>query len=329
MEISSRFSENHIMPKMLTILKVLSIMQIKENLIRNEQILKYERGIIMKNIIKKSISTILILAMALTLVIPMQTQAAGKVRLNRTKATLTMTDTKAKPTVQLKVTGTSKKATWTTSNKTVATVSKSGKVTAKKSGSVKITAKVSGKKYTCKVTVTDKKAHLSKTKVTLTITKKKTKPAVQLKVKNAAGKKVKWTTSNKKVITVNKNGKVVAKKKGSAVVKAKVGKKTLTCKITVKDNRKTAKTPVKTPTPNPTPIPTECQHDWKEHVVTTGTAIICNGCNQKFTTMDEFNLHSLEMELAGDYNHSGCGITPITTVDYEYCTKCGAKRNVQ
>ena len=285
-----------------------------------------------KNIIKKSISTILILAMALTLVIPMQTQAAGKVRLNRTKATLTMTDTKAKPTVQLKVTGTSKKATWTTSNKTVATVSKSGKVTAKKSGSVKITAKVSGKKYTCKVTVTDKKAHLSKTKVTLTITKKKTKPAVQLKVKNAAGKKVKWTTSNKKVITVNKNGKVVAKKKGSAVVKAKVGKKTLTCKVVVKDNRKTAKTPVKTPTvptpPTVTEEPTECQHIWEKHFVTTGTIYTCN-CGQQFNTVDEWRAHNLENMMNGDNSHGSFGTCPINTVDYEYCIKCGAKRNVQ
>ena len=42
---------------------------------------------------------------------------------------------------------------------------------------------------------------LNKTKTTLTITKKKTKPAVQLKVKNAAGRKVKWTSSNRKAVT--------------------------------------------------------------------------------------------------------------------------------
>ena len=59
---------------------------------------------------------------------------------------------------------------------------------------------------------------LNKSKVTLTITKKKTKPAVQLKVKNAAGRKVKWTSSNKKVVTVSAKGKVTAKKKGSAVI---------------------------------------------------------------------------------------------------------------
>ena len=65
---------------------------------------------------------------------------------------------------------------------------------------------------------------LNKTKTTLTITKKKT---------NAAGRKVKWTSSNKKVATVSKKGK------GVAMITAKVkGSKTLRCKVTVKDNRK-------------------------------------------------------------------------------------------
>lgn len=121
-----------------------------------------ERGNIMKNIIKKSITTIIIFAMALTLAMPVTAQAAKK-----------------------------------------------------------------------------KAPKISKTKVTMTITKKKTKPAVQLKVKNVSAKNVKWTTSNKKVATVSKNGKVVAKKKGNAVITVKVkGSKTLRCKVTVKDNRK-------------------------------------------------------------------------------------------
>lgn len=78
---------------------------------------------------------------------------------------------------------------------------------------------------------------LNKTKVTLTITKKNTKPAVHLKVRYTAGKRVKWYLSNKDVATVSKKGKVVAKKKGTVVVKAKVGKKTLACKVTIKDSR--------------------------------------------------------------------------------------------
>lgn len=166
---------------------------------------------------------------------------------------------------------------------------------------------------------------LNKTKVTLTITKKKTKPAVQLKVKNAAGKKVKWTTRNKKIITVNKNGKVVAKKKGSAVVKAKVGKKTLTCKIIVKDNRETTKNPVKTPepspTPTPTPVPTECEHDWVA-VTKTVTKIAC-ACGEVFDDLEAHTIHEIEKESAGEYNHS-YGPYEETVVTGYKCSKCGA-----
>ncbi len=53
----------------------------------------------------------------------------------------------------LKVTGTSKKVSWSSSNKKVAAVSAKGVVTAKKAGSAKITAKVAGKKLVCSVTV--------------------------------------------------------------------------------------------------------------------------------------------------------------------------------
>lgn len=70
------------------------------------------------------------------------------VKLNVTKKMLTVGKT-----LQLKVTGTTKKITWSSSKKSVATVSKSGKVTAKAAGTATITAKVDNKKYTCKVTV--------------------------------------------------------------------------------------------------------------------------------------------------------------------------------
>lgn len=45
--------------------------------------------------------------------------------------------------------------------------------------------------------------------------------------------KIKWSSSNKTVAAVNSTGKVTAKKKGTATIVAKVGKKTLSCKITV------------------------------------------------------------------------------------------------
>lgn len=103
------------------------------------------------------------------------------------------------------------------------------------------------------------KPKLSKNKVTLTITKKKTKPTYKLKVKNASGK-VKWSSNNKRVATVNKSGKITAKNKGTAVISAKAGKRTLRCKVTVKDTRKN-NTPKK---PEPTPVP-QCDHVYEDH----------------------------------------------------------------
>ncbi len=163
---------------------------------------------------------------------------------------------------------------------------------------------------------------LNKTKTTLTITKKKTKPAVQLKVKNAAGRKVKWATINKKVVTVSKNGKVVAKKKGSAVITVKVkGSKTLRCKVTVKDNRK----PVTKPNPNPAPKPDgECEHVWVEK--TTRKSITICTCGKEFQTTNEWEEHSLEKKLEGETNGHSFRTQEITTVEYLYCLKCGIRK---
>lgn len=79
--------------------------------------------------------------------------SAATVKLSQTKVSLKVGQTK-----QLKLTGAKKTITWSSSKKSVAAVSKSGKVTAKAAGTATITAKLSGKKYTCKVTVTEKKA---------------------------------------------------------------------------------------------------------------------------------------------------------------------------
>jgi hypothetical protein len=205
-----------------------------------------ERGNIMKNIIKKSITTIIIFAMALTLAMPVTAQAAKK-----------------------------------------------------------------------------KAPKISKTKVTMTITKKKTKPAVQLKVKNVSAKNVKWTTSNKKVATVSKNGKVVAKKKGNAVITVKVkGSKTLRCKVTVKDNRKpVTKKPAPAPSPNPAPKPDgECEHVW---VVTEekfiGTKLICHH-GLIFNNEDEWYAHCDPLMEQG---LDGCGVSSSDVYETYYeCSKC-------
>ena len=163
---------------------------------------------------------------------------------------------------------------------------------------------------------------LNKTKVTLTITKKKTKPAVQLKVKNAAGRKVKWTSSNKKVATVSKKGKIVAKKKGVAMITVKVkGSKTLRCKVTVKDNRKAVtKKPITNPAPNPAPAPNgECEHDWVEKEKVVGTKYACT-CGKLFDTEEQWTMHNDEVVENGGTIHS---FSPYGIYETYYeCSKC-------
>ncbi|HHT58009.1 Ig-like domain-containing protein [Herbinix luporum] len=106
----------------------------------------------MKFLKKTLFATLLSLIMVTASSIPHLTNPvtveAATIKLNKTKITLDVGDT-----YQLKLTGTNKKVTWSSSKKSVATVSSKGKVTAKKAGKATITAKVGSKKYTCKVTV--------------------------------------------------------------------------------------------------------------------------------------------------------------------------------
>ena len=100
---------------------------------------------------KKLKSLLISLALALvcvSMVISTDVVEAASVRLNKTSITMYTGQTST-----LKVSGTSKKVTWSTSNKKVATVSYRGVVSAKSSGSATITARVNNKNLKCKVTV--------------------------------------------------------------------------------------------------------------------------------------------------------------------------------
>lgn len=174
------------------------------------------------------LSLALILALVAPSVLPVQSapvtvQAASTVKLNKTKVTLIKGQS-----VTLKITGTSKKVTWSTSNKKVATVTSKGKVTAAGKGNATITAKVNGKKYNCKVTV--ETPAISKTSVSVQRYRTCT-----LKM-SGTSQKVTWSTSNKDVATVNSKGKVTAKKEGTATITAKVLGKKYNCKVKVVTN---------------------------------------------------------------------------------------------
>lgn len=103
----------------------------------------------------KKWSSIFVLALTVALVSPISSHLgstlvaqAATVKISQKTLTLNVGNSKT-----LKVSGTNKKVTWSTSQKAVAVVSSEGKVTAKKVGSTIITAVVDKKKYTCKVTV--------------------------------------------------------------------------------------------------------------------------------------------------------------------------------
>ena len=76
--------------------------------------------------------------------------AASKIKISKTKMTCCVGEAQT-----LKVTGTSKKVTWTSSNKKIVKVSSKGRIKALKPGKATITAKVAGKKLRCRITVYD------------------------------------------------------------------------------------------------------------------------------------------------------------------------------
>lgn len=80
--------------------------------------------------------------------------AAEKVAINKTSATI-----EVKKSVNLKITGTTSKVTWKSSNKKIATVNRSGKIVGVKEGKATITATVEKKKFTCNITVKKKSAY--------------------------------------------------------------------------------------------------------------------------------------------------------------------------
>lgn len=71
------------------------------------------------------------------------------------------------------------------------------------------------------------KSKINKTQVTMY-------PGETVNLSVSGAKKVSWKSSNTKIATVSKKGVVKAKKSGKAKITARVGKKTYSCKVTVK-----------------------------------------------------------------------------------------------
>lgn len=144
-------------------------------------------------------------------------QAASKVKINTASKTLYVGYG-----CKLKITGTTKKVKWSSSNSNVAKITQAGNVTAKNAGTTTITAKVAGKKYTCKITV----------KQTAYVDIYNTR---SMKIMGVS-KKVKYTSSNSKIASIDKNGKVTGKKPGYVTITAKLNDRTYSCRLRVYAN---------------------------------------------------------------------------------------------
>lgn len=177
---------------------------------------------------KKIKNLLLMLMLVLSLASPSSVPLIGTtqtvtaaVKLNNKTITLIKGQKK-----QLKISGTSKAAKWSSSNKAIASVTNKGLVTAKKKGTAVITAKLGKNKYTCKVTVqipaisSTSKAIVKGNKIRLTVKR--------------TNQKVTWKSSNTKIATVSKSGMVTGKRAGTCKIYATVLGKRYTCKITVK-----------------------------------------------------------------------------------------------
>lgn len=170
-------------------------------------------------------------------------QAAGNenkytISLNKSVYTL-----KKGKTIKLKATlskaAQKKGVIWSSSNQKVADVSQNGRITAKKNGKTTITAKIKGTKIKAhsKITVGTPVSKVKLNKQTLSLKKGS---SFTLKTiispKEAAVKKVIYTSSNAKVASVNKKGVIQAVSKGTVKIKAEAsdgsGKKAI-CMVKV------------------------------------------------------------------------------------------------
>ena len=177
-----------------------------------------------RKIVMRFTAALMTFVMFCVLFAPTEVHAARKPKLNKTKIMIAVGDK-----TQLKMTGTTKKVVWKSSNKRVATVTAKGVVKAKKAGKATITAKHKGKTYKCKVTVV--KPSISRKTLALNVGR-----TAKLTIRGAMSK-VQWSSSNPRVAKVGKtSGKVTAVGAGKATIKGKFLGKTYKCVVTVKKN---------------------------------------------------------------------------------------------
>ncbi len=194
----------------------------------------------------KCIVLLLLFLLAMLLAIPHSSpvQAAAP-KISRTKAILV----KGKQ-LKLKVTGTKKKAKWSSSRKKVAAVTQKGVVKAKSKGTARITAKIGKKKLICRVTVKNQsgsreKPKLSEASISISVGKFKTLKILGTK------KKVSWYSTDKSVAAVSSGGIVYGVGPGACRIYAEIPGKYFMCFVSVFGKSESTLVPTVTQTPIP------------------------------------------------------------------------------
>ena len=181
---------------------------------------------------KKILSMLVVLSL---MIISMPQDTFAAIKINKSSITLNKSQS-----YSLKISGTKKSVSWTSSNTSVATVTSKGVVKAKKKGTCKITAKVGKTKYYCDVVVKQPVTDIELSKKNISLSKGKSiKLNVTVMPVSANNKKIIWSSSNSKVARVSADGVVTAVKKGEVTITAKSSdgsNKKATCKVKVTES---------------------------------------------------------------------------------------------
>ena len=166
------------------------------------------------------------------------------VKLNKSETSLLVGGNETLTATVLPEDATNQNVTWKSDKPEIASVDDNGKVTGVAAGeaTITVTTEDGGKTATCKVTVSETSVAvtgvtLNKTTLTLEAGASETLTAT-ITPADATNQKVSWKSSKEAVATVDANGKVTGVKAGEAVITVTTedGKKTNTCKVTVKSN---------------------------------------------------------------------------------------------
>lgn len=167
------------------------------------------------------------------------TEPVTGVTLNRTSATVAKGKTLQLTAAVRPANASNKNVTWKSNYPSRVKVDQSGLVTAVSAGKAAITATTKDGSFTakCVVTVRIPVTGVALNKTAATVVKGKTlQLTAAVKPTNASNKNVTWKSGNTAVAKVSSTGLVTAVAKGTAVITVTTadGKKTATCKITVK-----------------------------------------------------------------------------------------------